>query len=59
MTPRREGDDLVFVRKNDENTRLGIENWYLGAEYRPDAIMNDRGGVWDAEEIERIAYLEK
>jgi hypothetical protein len=32
-----------------------IENWYLGAKYRPDVIMNEHGGAWDAAAIKRIA----
>jgi hypothetical protein len=39
----------------DENSRISLENWYRGAKYRPDMIMDDHCGVWDASAIGQIA----
>ncbi|MDR1138010.1 MAG: hypothetical protein LBK91_06780 [Synergistaceae bacterium] len=55
LTPRREGKNLVLVFVRDENSRISLENWYLGAKYRPDMIMDDHGGVWNASAIKQIA----
>ncbi|MDR1101563.1 MAG: hypothetical protein LBL34_04330 [Clostridiales bacterium] len=55
LIPRREGNNLVLVFVRDENSRISLENWYLGAKYRPDMIMDDHGGAWNASAIEQIA----
>jgi hypothetical protein len=55
LIPLRDGSDLILAFVRNMNASIRIENWYLGPRHRPDMIISDAEGSWDAEAIEKIA----
>jgi hypothetical protein len=51
----RDGNDLILAFVRHMNALIRIENWYLDPRHRPDMIISNSEGSWDAKAIEKIA----